>query len=73
MPAKHAKRREIETTSRPKKLKKPYWEMTTEELSAATAEFDQEFIAETFRPLTRAQRALWERIRSKGSKSDDTK
>ncbi|MBM4035002.1 MAG: hypothetical protein FJ291_24940 [Planctomycetes bacterium] len=73
MPAKHAKPREMKIKKKPSGQKKPYWEMTTEELSEATKEFDKEFIAETFKPLTRAQRALWERIRSKGSKSGDTK
>lgn len=58
---------------RREKAKKPYWEMTGEELAEATAEFDQEFIAETFRPLTPAQRALWKRIKRKESKPSDTK
>jgi len=73
MPAEHAKRREMRTTKKPGRQKKPYWEMTTEELAEATAEFDKEFIVETFRPLTPAQRALWERIKRKRSKSSDTK
>ena len=29
-------------------------------------EFDKEFIADTFRPLTPAQRALWERAKRRG-------
>jgi hypothetical protein len=45
--------------------KKPYWEMTTEELAEATAEFDREFIGDTFRPLTPKERAEWERARRK--------
>jgi hypothetical protein len=39
--------------------KKKYWNMTTEELAEATKEFDQEGIAETFRPMTPAQEAVW--------------
>jgi hypothetical protein len=31
-----------------KKLRKPYWEMNKEELAAATAEFNREFIADEF-------------------------
>ena len=42
---------------------KPYWEMTTAELAKATAEFDRPFIADTFRPLTKKERALWESIK----------
>jgi predicted HicB family RNase H-like nuclease len=45
-------------------MQKKYWEMTTEELQAATAEFDQEFVAEKSRPLTAARRAEWERTRA---------
>jgi len=37
------------------RVSKPYWEMNTQELAAATAEFDKEFIADTFHPLTPEQ------------------
>ena len=42
-----------------KKKAKPYDQMTTAELRKATAEFDREFIIDTFRPLTPAQKARW--------------
>src|SRR5437016_5573015 len=42
---------------------KPWTEMTTKELAAATREFDREFIADTFRPLTQTDRRQWERVR----------
>jgi hypothetical protein len=45
---------------------KPYWEMTTAELREATKEFDQEFIGDTFRPPTAAERARFERARKRG-------
>ena len=45
---------------------KPYWEMTTAELREATKEFDQEFIGETFRAATPAERARFERARKRG-------
>lgn len=48
-----------------KKKSKPYDQMTTEELAEATVEFDREFIADTFRPMTPAERARWERARRK--------
>jgi hypothetical protein len=50
------------TASRPSK---PYWEMTTAELRAATKEFDQEFIGDTFGPLTPEQQAQERRARRK--------
>jgi hypothetical protein len=36
---------------------KPYWEMNAEELSHATAEFDREFIGETFGEPDRRQQS----------------
>ena len=48
-----------------RKQAKPFWEMNTEELAAATAEFDKEFIVDTFRPMTAAERARWQRIKRK--------
>jgi hypothetical protein len=58
-------------TNGPKKQRKapaskPYWEMTTAELREATKEFDQEFIGDTFRPATAAERARFERARKRG-------
>jgi hypothetical protein len=47
-----------------KRASKPYWEMNLEELRAATAEFDEEFVEDKFRPLTPEERARWEKIRS---------
>ena len=44
---------------------KPYQEMTTAERRQATKEFDQEFIGETFRPLTPEERARFERARKR--------
>ena len=60
-----------QTTNRRKKqgkvpVSKPYWEMTTAELRAATKEFDQEFVGDTFRPPTAAERARFERARKCG-------
>jgi hypothetical protein len=52
---------------------KPYWEMNTQELAAATAEFDQEFIADTFHPLTPEQREIWESARRKRTKGEKPK
>jgi hypothetical protein len=48
-----------------KKRAKPYDQMTTAELRKATAEFDREFIADSFHPMSPAERAQWERIRRK--------
>jgi hypothetical protein len=45
---------------------KPYWEMTTAELREATAEFDREFVGETFGPLSPAQCAEWARMKRRG-------
>ena len=47
------------------KQTKPYWEMNTDELAEATKEFDQEFVADKFRPLTAAERAKWQRVKRK--------
>ncbi len=44
-------------------LKKPLFEMDAQELAEATAEFDQEFVADTFGPLTPEMRARWEKAR----------
>jgi len=50
-----------------KKREKPFWEMTTAELGEATGQFDEEFVAEKSRPLTRQEQALWEEVKAKGS------
>ncbi len=41
------------------KRKKKFWNMNTHELAEATREFDQEGIAETFRPMTPSEEAAW--------------
>lgn len=48
-----------------KKVNKPYWEMTTDELRAATKEFDKELVADRARPLTPQMRERWERAKAK--------
>jgi hypothetical protein len=58
------------------KPKKPYWEMTAEELAAATAEFDRELLDETFpepppeekAKLLRAMRKLARQHKGRGTK-----
>ena len=52
-----------------KRSAKTYWEMNTQELAAATAEFDEEFVADTFHPLTPEQRQIWESSRPKRAKT----
>jgi hypothetical protein len=42
--------------------------MTTAELRKATKQFDEEFVADKSRPLTRAERALWDRVRRKAQR-----
>ena len=44
---------------------KPFTEMNAQELAEATADFDREFVVDSFRPLTPAERARWERARQK--------
>jgi len=41
--------------------------MTAADLAKHTAEFDQEFVADTFKPLTAVERTRWERVRQKRS------
>lgn len=48
-----------------KKIAKPYWEMTTNELREATKEFDEEFVADNARPLTPQMRVRWQRAKNK--------
>ncbi len=45
--------------------KKPYWEMTTDELADATKQFDEPFVADQSRPLTPAEREQWNRTKRK--------
>jgi hypothetical protein len=45
--------------------KKPYWEMTTEELAAATERFEKPSTIEQSRPLTPAERQQWDRLKRK--------
>ena len=48
--------------------------MNTDELRRATAEFDREFIADTFAPMDARQRAAWERLKNaKPGKNGRTK
>jgi len=49
------------------KPKKPYWNMTADELAAATREFDREHIGETFRHMTPAEEKAWRDAVSKRS------
>jgi len=42
---------------------KPYWEMNLKELRAATKEFDKEIDPSRLKPLSKAQRAQFERMR----------
>ena len=48
-----------------KKAQKPYWEMNTQELAAATAELDQEFVIDKCTPLSPEMRARWEKTKRK--------
>ena len=45
--------------------KKPILEMNADELAKATAEFDREFVADTFGELDEDTRRQWERIKKK--------
>jgi hypothetical protein len=48
---------------------KPYWEMTAKELADATKEFDGPLDLSKWRPITKAERAKFERMQKQGSKS----
>ena len=50
---------------RKSKPKKAYWKMTTEELGEATAEFDEEFVEDTFGKPTPKQKAQLARAKRK--------
>jgi hypothetical protein len=54
-----------ENESTKKNRRMPHTAMTTTELRAATAEFDREFVADTFGPPTPQQRAQDRRARRK--------
>jgi hypothetical protein len=43
-----------------------FTKMNAEELAAATAEFDEEFAEEKFRPLTPSERRQWSRAKRRG-------
>ena len=45
--------------------KKPYWEMTTKELEAATRGYDDSDVVDRSRALTAEERRTWSRIRKK--------
>jgi hypothetical protein len=46
-----------------KKTNKPYWEMNAKELAHATKEFDKPIPLSKTRPLNKAERALFEKMR----------
>lgn len=54
-----------------KKPIKPYWEMTPEELQEATKEFDEEFVADQAKPLSRQMQIRWQRAKAKSARPDD--
>jgi hypothetical protein len=43
----------------------PFARMTTDELQAATAEFEREMVAEEFGPLSPSARSRWKKARRK--------
>ena len=45
--------------------KKPYWEMTSAELTEATKQFDEPLVVDKSRPLSPAEREQWKRIKRK--------
>jgi hypothetical protein len=44
---------------------KSFWEMTEAERTESIKQFDKEFVIDTFRPLTPAERAQWNRMKRK--------
>ena len=52
-----------------KRTNKPYWEMSAEELQEATKQFDKPIRLSKTKPLTREQRAQWERMRKTPARS----
>lgn len=47
-------------------MKKKYWEMTADELAAATRQFDEPAAVDRSRPLTAEERKQWNRIKKRG-------
>ncbi|MFI5379051.1 MAG: hypothetical protein ACHRHE_07135 [Tepidisphaerales bacterium] len=50
------------------KKRKPYWDMTTDELREATREFDEPFVFEKGKPLTVADKAMFSKAREHARK-----
>src|SRR5260370_30568239 len=48
-----------------RKRAREYWQMNTEEWAEATAEFDREGIADTFRPMAPAEEVAWRKATQK--------
>jgi hypothetical protein len=45
--------------------RKPYWEMSSEELAAATRDLDAPFVVDASRPLTALERKRWKSVKKK--------
>ncbi len=60
------KTRRKSPAAKSKRPAKPYSDMTAAELREATKEFDREFVGDTFRPATPAERARFDRARKRG-------
>lgn len=45
--------------------RKKYWDLSTEELAAATRQFDEPFVADQSRPLTPEEKEQWRRASRK--------
>lgn len=45
--------------------KKAFWNMTKDELAAATSTFNEEFVAERSRALSPAEQRRWRRLKAK--------
>jgi hypothetical protein len=50
---------------KPKSASKKHWDMNSEELASATAEFDKEFVIRRFRDPSATERARWDKARRK--------
>jgi len=50
--------------------RKPYWEMTPQELAEATKPFDEPFVIDQSRPLSPARREQWKRVSRKRAKPE---
>lgn len=46
-------------------FRKPYWEMTANELAEATKQFDEPQVIDRSRPLNAAKRKQWNRMKRK--------